>query len=497
LLDCVANHTRCNSRVTSFLPTRVLDLAAYGDSDGPSLDVVLRETFDIANGPSSRYVALSHCWGDLVPGCQTTAETIHERKTRISWESLHRTFQDAAAFTRRLGLRYLWIDMMCIIQGSDDDWLRESATMSDVYGSVYLTLAADHAQDGKLRALCADSSSYSPSLNARTWFLHIFDFDGINYKESQAWLARRPGQVLPLLTRAWAYQERMISPRVLHFTHDEPAWECAETSDCECGRLNQGFLDHCNITKHSIRNATPDLWARIVQEYSALNLTLDRDKLPALSAIARGFKKHYHPRGHYLAGLWSEHLARHLIWSVHFPFQTGVPRSWLRHRPRPQSWCTPTWSWVPVNAEVMWIIKGSDVASLITINSAKCEYEDDRSPFGAVTGGEIGVQGRCLTARISVDQHRYIPVPGFVICSEEMKSILFLPDIDLGPLSEFGRPVDWVSNECLLLAGCLSDPRTDFRNRSVLICICLRPAGNGGMQGLVPLAALWTPTTKL
>lgn len=32
--------------------------------------------------------------------------------------------------------------------------------------------------------------------------------------------------LFPLLRRAWAYQERLLAPRVLHFGKDESVWEC-------------------------------------------------------------------------------------------------------------------------------------------------------------------------------------------------------------------------------------------------------------------------------
>lgn len=149
LSTCENCHGSCNDASpgaqTSFLPTRLIDIAAFGASGAG--DVVLRDTSDIIDASSVRYIALSYCWGGLVPESQTTHQTLQEGKTRIPCDTLPRTFQDAADFASRLGIRYLWIDSICIIQGDQGDWLRESARMYHVYGNAYLTLAASHAYD--------------------------------------------------------------------------------------------------------------------------------------------------------------------------------------------------------------------------------------------------------------------------------------------------------------------------------------------------------------
>lgn len=55
--------------------------------------------------------------------------TLEANYKDISWGSLPATFQDAVDFTRRLGLQYIWIDSICIIQGDEADWARESSLM--------------------------------------------------------------------------------------------------------------------------------------------------------------------------------------------------------------------------------------------------------------------------------------------------------------------------------------------------------------------------------
>lgn len=68
----------------------------------------------------------------------------------IPIELLPQSNQDAIQITRSLGIRYLWIDALCILQDLDDpsDWLKESARMGDVYKFAYVTISASRASTG-------------------------------------------------------------------------------------------------------------------------------------------------------------------------------------------------------------------------------------------------------------------------------------------------------------------------------------------------------------
>ena len=58
---------------------------------------------------------------------------------------MSQNLQDAVVVTRLLGLRYLWIDSLCIIQDSKSDWEEEGSKMDQVYKNAYVTLAATSA----------------------------------------------------------------------------------------------------------------------------------------------------------------------------------------------------------------------------------------------------------------------------------------------------------------------------------------------------------------
>ena len=135
--SCEAYHPSCNEGKLQTLPTRVVNV-----EPGPYIKIA--ET----NGTLGRYACLSHCWGEAAL-VSTTIETLREHiNTGIAWELLPKTFQDAIVVTRALGIPYLWIDSLCIVQNDTQDWARESVKMAEIYRHGEITLAATKSPDG-------------------------------------------------------------------------------------------------------------------------------------------------------------------------------------------------------------------------------------------------------------------------------------------------------------------------------------------------------------
>ena len=121
--ECNAQHEKCSAiQQDSLLPTRVLDLDAMPNSDTLADRMSeWRELFyqsnckliETADGQKGKYATLSYCWGNSLP-FMTTKDTISMRKSRIGFEDLPKTLQDAAMVVRSLGLRYIWIDCLAI-----------------------------------------------------------------------------------------------------------------------------------------------------------------------------------------------------------------------------------------------------------------------------------------------------------------------------------------------------------------------------------------------
>ncbi|KAF8860244.1 HET-domain-containing protein [Acephala macrosclerotiorum] len=229
---CVANHEHCNNAIDSKLPTRVLDM---GDPSGPlQLHFFLSRWVKLIepNDMKARYVCLSHCWG-TTQTATTKVNNISLHCQGIAFSSLPKTFQDAIVFTRKLGVRYLWIDSLCIIQDSKKDWITESSKMASIYQGSFLTLAATKSSNGDggcFSSISPDPPDFRVSIGDPSHAVYVREklhhWDTLAYSQLAV--------MFPLLTRGWTYQERLLAPRVLHFCEKELVWECLEDICCEC-----------------------------------------------------------------------------------------------------------------------------------------------------------------------------------------------------------------------------------------------------------------------
>jgi hypothetical protein len=140
----------------------------------------------------------------------------------------------------KLGFRYIWIDSLCIIQDDAEDWEVQSALMAEIYQNAVLTLAAT-SSTGDNEGCCTRNALHNLGLEITlpedVGACRIAVRTPLNHFDSQT----ADGLVdhFPLLTRGWAFQERLLSPRVLHICESELVWECREATACECGGLSQ------------------------------------------------------------------------------------------------------------------------------------------------------------------------------------------------------------------------------------------------------------------
>ncbi|KAH9895541.1 heterokaryon incompatibility protein-domain-containing protein [Xylariomycetidae sp. FL2044] len=216
----------------STLPSRLLALDQY------RVRLVHTEQWtdgaEKSPGEWPAYIALSHCWGDLGISFRTMNSNLPLMESGVEISLLPRTFQDAIVTTKSLGLSYIWIDSICIIQDDQQDWERESSQMADIYRSAYLTIAAtrDSGLDHR-PALINHPDRWKPFVAKRGEFCRSFSLrNGHDIRDLShtGTLGENAVDVMgvgyPLLSRAWFFQERLLSPRVLHFGHSELVWEC-------------------------------------------------------------------------------------------------------------------------------------------------------------------------------------------------------------------------------------------------------------------------------
>jgi hypothetical protein len=354
-LDCCdTNHEYCGAGNNGTLPGRVIDVSP-GENLAPG-DVRLID--QAQRLPRDRYITLSHCWGQVVPQCITTQETFDENQKCIPFDSMPKTFQDAVLFTRLLSIRYLWIDSLCIIQNSEDDWKQEAGLMAQVYGNSYLTLAAVHAKD------CTQGLYHKDSGKHKSHQLPEITLGETTIKPYarrilpafHSWNQYSLGECHALFERAWAYQERLVAPRVVYFTENELLWECFQSASCEClgsaptsrqSARHMPALTKIDHWKSLSSDKVAQRWRAIVTEYSRLRLTKFRDKLPAISAVAKQVQQH-RLADTYLFGLWRNTLMIDLLWRRQFP---GIYNKRLPAL-RPVITSAPTWSWASITENV-------------------------------------------------------------------------------------------------------------------------------------------------
>jgi hypothetical protein len=365
---CNEGHALCSRPIDSRLPTRVIDV----DLDEKSDTVYLKETRDSDRDP---YMSLSHCWGkeQIIT---TTTNTLQDMKAGIKISELPKTFRHAIRITRGLGIRYLWIDSLCIIQDDEKDWEFESAKMADVYMCSQLNLAATHSSNGKggcfaerwsldtlsqIELNVGEDSVIEPDDNEEGNYkifvrnaLHVAHHHFTRTMD----YANTMEHASPLLSRGWVFQERLLSLRTLHFHAEELIWECTSGISCECSRLEDyqwgdpdGLLqqrkaDQLKMLYTSISAPTAtesqilDSWLELITEYCKLKLTKQMDCLPAISGLASRFARRL--PGEYLAGLWSQDLPRALCWLKEFGYQNKHPSFRDGHGN------VPSWSWASV-----------------------------------------------------------------------------------------------------------------------------------------------------
>jgi hypothetical protein len=391
--NCTMNHPKCRTDDEPMLPKRVLDVGA-DENDG----IKLCEP----NGTHGKYAALSHRWCEpSTPMLTTTKATLSEHLGNIAWDNLPKTLQDAIRISRKLGLRYLWVDTLCIIQDGDPDNDKESELpkMGTYYANAFCTIAAASSKNSTESFLQVRDESYRPV---------EFEFGSDNSTVH----VRRFGVVGTLANRAWTWQESALSRRILNFAPSELIWECKSELKSECGYeprftpslgLPQRFED---AAKHPL-----DCWRQVVQSYSARELTHDEDILPAISGLAQ--KTFDAAKSQYLAGLWRADLPWGLLWEVIRGPTDPLPVL-------PEQYTAPSWSWASIKGQVRTCNKpfGQSVQArgsfdsgsvpiypVVQVFAAECNLLARQNPFGKVSGGFVTLNGFPIWTILTCDHN--------------------------------------------------------------------------------------------
>ncbi|CAG8953401.1 hypothetical protein HYFRA_00010149 [Hymenoscyphus fraxineus] len=424
---CSTSHVSCgqlSQRTTEdkiWSPTRLLRI----DSECAQSTTVLR-LLECRENPVQRpyqYATLSYCWGTQ-SFTKLQRNNLSDFKQGIDLSLLPKTFTDATIAARKLGICYLWIDALCIIQDSPEDWAQEAVMMAKVYSYSTLTLAAaaSKSSDGGLfyerdPLLC---NGIKLSVNWHNDLLTASDrtVQGEYYCiRWDPWITSVCRS--PLKQRAWVFQESLLSPRTVYFASDQLYWECGELYASEVyptggpwdlefrerrfgtakripvglqpsddGRFKHiyfaAFLEAIDGNCMQITQRLPYLWANIVSQYSSGELTFEDDKLIAISGVAKRLATILKD-DKYIAGFWESNLALSLLWTS--------PHSYHKRISRYQA---PSWSWASVSGRVeMDLMFRSHEPPNITIEilNVNVGLTNMRESTGSLTSGVLRVKG--------------------------------------------------------------------------------------------------------
>lgn len=357
---CRTDHALCPKYDTEHeLPTRVIDVGDAGD-----VPVLV-----VSNGRWGTWVALSHCWGRRLE-VKTTRTNLqaHCEGRGLALIDLPRTFEDAIRITRELGIRYLWIDALCIVQDDQEDWAREAVRMRDVYGNAAVTIAAEACTDNTIGILKSMKEWRFPSDKLLHTACHSDErnirgrlYFRTNHRKYNNWKSRGN-----LSTRAWTMQEELLSPHVLRFGSQQVIWNCSMATYSEWApeHNDQNLWDFASKTYRSLQDipvASSDFevipsgkdrqqllefwYMEVVNYYIGRGLTYKTDRLIAIDGIAEEVRNRM-VAFDYAAGIWYQDGYQHSA-DIHKGLAWSVPVGGAKTNE--EQYIAPSWSWAQIN----------------------------------------------------------------------------------------------------------------------------------------------------
>lgn len=428
-IESCAYHVDCSTTSNVLLPTRVIEVLPLNGKH--------RSRLLVTNGLKGTYNTLSYCWG--TQSTVLTNQNLAQFQQEIDLSTLSKTAQDAIEVTKSLGIQYLWIDAICILQDSSQDKASELSRMASVYQSSHITIVAASAKNADEGFL---QPREAPSLANAIPFMHNGFHAGTVNIRRRLKILEVPLEIPPWPSpdpvdrRAWTLQEQLLSERLLVYSTDTLQWRCkgvvANLGNSKCVPqpdqswwsapsfnfvrpepvpllLNHKAQDVCNGVEDLMHEEVGDnvistkssanppgqqaaehrrlqklhtQWTHLIETYSLRSMTYASDKLVALAGIAEKFGEAL--RTKYIAGFWEDHMLEYLIWHP----ESGATRT--------SSYRAPSWSWASLDGGIAFnhdLVTGVDQSChpAYGCRILRCQITSKNQllPYGEISGGRV------------------------------------------------------------------------------------------------------------
>ncbi|KAF7951091.1 uncharacterized protein EAE97_002642 [Botrytis byssoidea] len=329
-----AEHRKFSQNKVNFLPTRLLYLGDGTTGQCPQI-VEARDFLEIRSEIGRQH-------------------TLSKYKLGLPEHKIPQLFQDAIAVSRGIGIQYLWVDALCILQDVREDWEREAFMMSDIFYHSFITIGAATARS------CHDSildprEDLSCTLGFQSSLLKEVVGSYCIYLSKMS--HKRPSDTdlsnSIWTNRGWVWQEQIMTQRLLVFGRKMVHLKCHGCIYSENGTVSNVFTSYIlRASKFHTTDMLTGDWEKWMNDFSGRQFTFPSDKLASVSGLALAFERVLATRGQppeYLAGHWQDerfHIS--LQWTV--TPENKVPfRNMIKDLYDPEKYCAPSWSWASRN----------------------------------------------------------------------------------------------------------------------------------------------------
>lgn len=405
MIDCINECVKtCHHKIFSHsLPTRLIYV---GDRNGNKFGNPRLVT---TTGPGAsmnyfstnfpKYAILSYCWGDSATSTLKTKQAnLDDHLKGIQLEDMAPVCRDAVLVARAIGIEWLWIDALCILQDDREDWEQEASRMAEAYNNALLTIIPlrSHSSSetflGQRESIDHVDISFKSVVNptiegaytARNRLSTSSDvFDSYEFDLSASkWYSR-----------GWTLQEATMSSRLLCFGESGIYFECNSMTQRDNGSLKPYCYNWTGDWIHE--ENLLEVWYRRMEAYSGRFLTFKKDILPAVSAIASIIANM--TGDEYICGLWRSDLASGLIWNIAGTFRKLDYEEHMAQISSAEVYVGPSWSWTnPASnrTRAEWHLwRAAKIPTACDIIEAKSIVEG-KNPFGCIQSAHILIRGQ-------------------------------------------------------------------------------------------------------